>query len=392
MYDLIPQKDNGSWEPEYIPKKEKSFLSRKMAACMIAMSLVISSAVGFGGGYLAASLNQEPQPIAQAASASSALVNTALFGSTGLSVAQIAQMNEDTVVEITTETVQTNQMLRQVIQSGAGSGVIVSNDGYIATNNHVIENASKITVRLHNGQSYEANLVGTDAKTDIAVIKIKETNLKAATIGSSASLQVGEMAVAIGNPLGQLGGTVTDGIISALDRQITIDDTTMTLLQTNAAINPGNSGGGLFNAKGELIGIVNAKSSGEGIEGLGFAIPIDTAKEIIQQLTQYGYVKGRVDLGMSLVDISNIQMAWIYRVGAIGVYVQKVEDGSNAQKAGFQPGDRIIAVDGTEVYSSSTLKQKLDGYRVGDNVTFTVSRNGQTAQIRMQLAEYTPSK
>lgn len=392
MYDMIPQNNNESWKPNCNPKKETVFLSKKMAACLLAMCVLISSAVGFGGGYLAANLNEKTQNVTQTASASSALVNTALFTGSNLSVAQIAEMNRDTVVEITTETVQTNQMMRQVIQSGAGSGVIVSTDGYIATNHHVIENASKITVRLHNGESYEATLVGTDAKTDIAVIKIKENNLKAATIGSSANLQVGELAVAIGNPLGQLGGTVTDGIISALDRQITIDDTTMTLLQTNAAINPGNSGGGLFNGKGELIGIVNAKSSGEGVEGLGFAIPIDTAKEIIQQLTQYGYVKGRVDLGMSLVDVSNIQMAWIYRVGTPGLYVQNVEQGSNAQKAGFQSGDRIIAIDGTEVSSSSALKQKLDGYQVGDNVTFTISRNGQTAKLSMKLAEYTPSK
>lgn len=368
-------------------------LSKKMAAGLVVMCMMLSSVVGFGGGYLAANRDSDTQTVASASQVSSSgLVNTALFGGSSLSVAQIAEMNQDTVVEITTETVETNQMLRQVIQSGAGSGVIVSSDGYIATNHHVIENASKITVRLHNGESYEATLVGTDAKTDIAVIKIKESNLKAATIGSSADLQVGELAVAIGNPLGQLGGTVTDGIISALDRQITIDDTTMTLLQTNAAINPGNSGGGLFNGKGELIGIVNAKSSGEGVEGLGFAIPIDTAKDIIKQLTQYGYVKGRVDLGMSLVDVSNIQTAWIYRVGALGIYVQKVEQGSNAQKAGFQSGDRILAIDGAEVSSSSALKQKLDHYQVGDSVTFTISRNGQTASLRMNLAEYVPSK
>ena len=384
--------DYHSWQPEDNHKKGNSFLSKKMAACLVAVCLVTSSAVGFGGGYLAANLGEDTPAAVQTDTASSSMVtNTALFGTGDLSVAEIAEMNADTVVEITTETVETNQFMRQVIQSGAGSGVIVSSDGYIATNNHVIEDATRITVRLHNGESYEATLVGTDSKTDLAVIKIDETGLKAATIGSSADLKVGEMAVAIGNPLGQLGGTVTDGIISALDRQITIDDTTMTLLQTNAAINPGNSGGGLFNGQGELIGIVNAKSSGEGIEGLGFAIPIDTAKEIIQQLTQYGYVKGRVDLGMSLVDISNVQMAWIYRVGATGVYIQKVEEGSNAQKAGFQSGDRIVSVDGTEVASSSELRQKMDGYQVGDNVTFVVSRNGQNMRITMELAEYTPS-
>ena len=202
----------------------------------------------------------------------------------------------------------------------------------------MVDGANKISVRLKSGTTYSAALVGTDAKTDIAVVKIGASGLQPAVFGDSSKLQVGELAVAIGNPLGQLGGTVTDGIISALDREIDLGDVTMNLLQTNAAINPGNSGGGLFNGKGELIGIVNAKSSGSNIEGLGFAIPINDVKTVISDLMKYGYVQGRIDLGMSFINIPNAQTAMMYRVQQTGLYVQTVTDGSNAASAGFRSG------------------------------------------------------
>ena len=345
-------------------------------------------------------------------------------------VAAVAQASMPSVVAITTVSVQEipsffGYSSHQYKSASTGSGIIVGDNDdelLIATNNHVVDGATTLSVcfigddvanaetetvnagdngDLNVEDAVSAKIKGTDADNDLAVVAVKKSDIpedtlnqiKIAQIGSSDDLAVGQQVVAIGNALGY-GQSVTSGWISALNRTISTDEGTNStgLIQTDAAINPGNSGGGLFNGKGELIGIVNAKSSGEGVEGLGFAIPIDTAKEIIQQLTQYGYVKGRVDLGMSLVDVSNIQMAWIYRVGTPGLYVQNVEQGSNAQKAGFQSGDRIIAIDGTEVSSSSALKQKLDGYQVGDNVTFTISRNGQTAKLSMKLAEYTPSK
>jgi len=294
-------------------------------------------------------------------------------------------------VEITTESVQTNSIFQQYVTEGAGSGVIISSDGYIATNNHVVAGASKISVTLHNGTTYDAKLVGTDSKTDLAVIKVEATNLQPAVMGTSANLVVGETAIAVGNPLGSLGGTVTDGIISALSREIQIDDTTMTLLQTNAAINPGNSGGGLFNGKGELIGIVSAKSSGVGIEGLGFAIPIDTAKVIIDQLLSNGYVKGRVDTGLALLDISNVQTAFLYRVSRTGLYVQQVT-GTNAATAGFKSGDRIIAVNNEEVVNLSDFNRKIDPCKVGDSVKITIARGYYTYDLNLRLNEYVPSK
>ncbi|SCJ89167.1 S1C family serine protease [Neobittarella massiliensis] len=304
----------------------------------------------------------------------------------GGSTADIAATVSDSVVGITTESVQMGQRLQQYVSQGAGSGVIISADGYIVTNNHVIDGAQKITVTLKDGTEYAATLVGTDAETDLAVLKIDAKDLKPAVMGSSGDLQVGQFALAIGNPLGELGGTVTDGIISALDREVEIDGQTMTLLQTNAAINPGNSGGGLFDSSGSLIGIVNAKSSGTGIEGLGFAIPIDTARPVIEELINSGHVSGRIDTGLALLDISDAQTAMQYRVSQTGVYVQQVT-GANAQRAGIQAGDLILQVNGTDVATASEVNKVLSGSKVGDTVKLTIYRSGQTAEISYQLTE-----
>ncbi len=361
--------------------------NKKMGAILVAACMVISLIASTGSVYCMA----EPA-VANVIDAKIVEDLADVISPTttsGLTIAQVAAMVCDSVIEITTESVQTNAIFQQYVTEGAGSGVIVSADGYIVTNNHVVEGASKISIRLHNGTTYEAKLVGTDSKTDLAVVKIEATDLKPAVFGTSANLVVGETAIAVGNPLGSLGGTVTNGIISALSREIQVGDTTMTLLQTNAAINPGNSGGGLFNGKGELIGIVSAKSSGVGIEGLGFAIPIDTAKTIIEQLCSDGYVKGRIDTGLSLLDISNIQMAFIYRVGRTGLYVQQVT-GANAYSAGFKSGDRIVAVNDEEVFSISDFNRIIDPCKVGDLVKITVARGYGTKDIHLRLNEYVP--
>jgi serine protease Do len=268
--------------------------------------------------------------------------------------------------------------------------VIISQDGYIITNNHVIDGANKITVRLKNGTAYSASLIGTDSKTDVAVLKINGTGLTTAVFGDSGSIKVGDTAIAIGNPLGQLGGTVTEGIISALDRELVIDGKAMRLMQTDAAINPGNSGGGLFNGKGELIGIVVAKSSGSDVEGLGFAIPANTAKTVADELITYGYVKGRIDTGMTFIDLTTTQKALLYGVRQLGVYVKSVDSGSNAASAGFKSGDLITYVGDTKITGETVLTQALEQYDVGDTVKITVVRNGYTGQLSLKLAEYTP--
>lgn len=205
--------------------------------------------------------------------------------SENMSIPQVVELVADTVVEIITTNIVTDRFYGQYVTSGAGSGVIIREDGYIVTNHHVIDNARSITVRLTDGSEFSAYEVGSDVANDIAVIKINATGLTPAR-GSNKQLMVGQDVIAIGNPLGTLGGTVTNGIISALDRKIKVDGYEMTLMQTNAAINPGNSGGGLFNMSGELIGIVNAKQSDTGIEGLGFAIPIGVVNESLEKITK----------------------------------------------------------------------------------------------------------
>lgn len=299
---------------------------------------------------------------------------------------QVANLVKDSVVEITTEQVVNGHSFYQYVQSGAGSGVIIAKEGHVITNNHVINGASKITVRLTNGNEYEAKLIGTDASTDIAILKINpDEELTVATLGTSAKLSVAEEVIVIGNPLGELGGTVTNGIVSALAREINIDGEKMTLIQTNAAVNPGNSGGGMFNLYGELVGIVNAKSSGSDVEGLGFAIPIDTAYDIVLQLMDYGYVRGRVDHGLELIDIGDLFTAASYRVSTLGVYVYESKYSEDIKK-----GDRIVSFNGKEVSTSAGVKEALYGCAVGDTVKITVVRGGRFVDAELTLREYIP--
>ena len=250
---------------------------------------------------------------------------------------------------------------------------------------------STIKVKLTDGTEYTASLIGTDSDSDVAVIKVDATNLPFALIGDSDELKVGQEVVAVGNPLGEFGGSVTNGIVSGLSRDVNISGTEMNLIQTNAAVNPGNSGGGLFNLYGELIGIVNAKSSstssGTSVEGIGFAIPIDTAINVATELTNYGYVRGRVMLGINIIDINNSWDAMRYGVNSLGVYVSSSEFEEND----LQSGDRIVAVDDIEVEYSTDVKAAIKGHEVGDVITVKVVRNGKYVDVKVTLHEYVPS-
>ena len=298
----------------------------------------------------------------------------------------------DTVVEITIETQSTLYGYYTYTAEGNGSGVIISSDGYIVTNNHVISGATKIEVTLRDGTKHEAKLIGKDSKTDVAIIKIEAENLKAAIIGDSSALIVGEIAIAIGNPLGQLGGTVTDGIISALEREIKLEGSTMNLIQTNAAINPGNSGGGLFNANGELVGIVVAKSSGVDVEGLGFAIPVNDVKSVINDLLEHGYATNRAFLGVSLRDVSYSTNDGFYSMFfqqiSYGAAVDSVIEGSPADKAGIKKDDIIVSFNNEVVSTSSDVTSKVSNCSVGDKVTIGLIRNNRTLSVEVTLAEY----
>lgn len=380
------------------PAKQKSLGTGKLIV-IFAIVAVIAILVGGVGGYFAASMkiSNADTGVPTVPSGSNVVMyesegngSTSPVLDSGSTIADISQKVAPSVVEITTEVAQSGGFMSQYITEGAGSGVIVSQDGYIVTNNHVIDGAKKITVILNNGDSYEAALVGTDTLTDIAVIKINATGLTPAVYGSSDALKVGDFALAVGNPLGELGGTVTNGIISALEREVVIESVTMTLLQTNAAINPGNSGGGLFNASGELIGIVNAKAAGEDIEGLGFAIPIDIAKPVIEDIISYGYVTGRVQAGIQILDVLDYSTAFQYRVSKLGPYVYSVSEGSDAERAGIKSGDLVTEINGTLVYESAEIVSIFADCEIGDTVTVKVERDGQTLELRMTFTEQKP--
>ena len=375
------------------PKKEKKGIrpAAVIAICVI-LSLCLGIAGGLGGNYLYGIINPS-----SANGGNVVMYKTiALKDQSGddvtepLTVGEIADATKDSVVEITTEGVTTGNFMMQYVTEGAGSGVILSQDGYIVTNNHVISDATSISVRTTDGTSYQAKIVGSDEKTDLAVLKIDAENLSFATFGDFGTCKVGDTVVAIGNPLGQLGGTVTDGIISALDREITIDGNIMTLIQTNTAINPGNSGGGLFNTSGQLIGIVNAKSAGEDVEGLGFAIPISIAQPVIEDLIEHGYVTGRIETGIEVIEISDFQTAMYYRVNTAGLYVYSVENDSKAADAGFKPGDLIKSVDGQEIETQEDYDKIIDSHTVGDTLEVVVERAGSEHTLTLELTEYTP--
>lgn len=312
---------------------------------------------------------------------------------TPLTTVEIANNVGPAVVGISTTT-QYRSFFGEIFeQTGSGSGIIISQDGYIVTNNHVIENARSVSVILNTGVEYSATLVGSDAKTDLAVLKIAATDLPAATLGDSSLCQAGELAVAIGNPLGQeLAGTVTVGVISAVNRSIQISDdgATMSLLQTDAAINPGNSGGALVNSYGEVIGINSMKFSGENLEGIGFAIPINDAKPVISDLISAGYVKGRPLIGISVRQISS-EVAAINDLPA-GLNVVEVARGGAAEKAGIKKGDVIVAVDGKLVDTQKEINEIRDTHQAGDTIKIEVSRDGESIVFDVVLQEDTTSR
>ncbi len=279
--------------------------------------------------------------------------------------------------------------------TSTGTGIVMTEDGYVITNAHVIydENyglASSVSVMLVDETEYEANIIGYDSDSDIAVLKIKAENLVAAEFGKSEDLQVGELVIAIGNPLGfELFGSVTSGIVSALNRDISINEKQMTLIQTDAAINSGNSGGPLVNSYGQVIGINSAKMSSSygaaSVEGLGFAIPITEAKVIIDDLINYGYVTGKPQIGITGEDITE-SMASYYQV-PVGVYVRFMDPEGAASKAGIQIGDIIVAIQGEPVTTTDELNKIKGEYKAGDTVTLTVSRNNQNIDINVTLQE-----
>lgn len=367
--------------PEFRPKKYVPVRNKIITTVGI---ILLSGVVGFGAGYAGSHLSNNANVTIQQQT------NKSNFGTVQVSdVSDIVEKCKDSVVEITTESASSgNSIFGQYVSQGAGSGVIISKDGYIVTNNHVVSGATSLKVTTTDGTEYDASVVGKDPQTDLAVIKVDANNLQAATLGDSDILQVGDPAIAIGNPLGELGGTVTTGIISATDRQITIDDETMTLLQTDAAINPGNSGGGLFNADGNLIGIVNAKESSTGIEGLGFAIPITPAQDIITELMQNGSVTSRPALNVSLYDYTSNNQGQ-YSKYEDGCYIVQIVKNGAADKAGLKQNDRILSFDSEQIQSTSDVKNVIKKHKIGDTIKMVVERDSKKITVEITLQAQT---
>ncbi|MBQ9924745.1 MAG: trypsin-like peptidase domain-containing protein, partial [Clostridia bacterium] len=265
-----------------------------------------------------------------------------------------------------------------------GTGIIMSEDGYIITNHHVIDGATAVYVAI-NGEEYQAAIVGSEAKSDIAVLKIEASGLQAAEFGSSAELVTGDSAIVIGNPLGlEFADTMTIGYVSATERVVQISEYIMTLIQVDAAVNPGNSGGPLINSQGQVVGVVNAKISQDAVEGIGFAIPIDTAMTIAQDLIDHGYVTNRPMLGITVQSISEQQAA--YYGYEPGITVTEVSPGSCAEQGGMKVGDKILAFNGVEVSNATELNFEKDKCNVGDTVTITIERDGQQMDLTIVLS------
>jgi len=378
------------------PKKKSK---KKFGTFALVTAIVLTMLVSvFGTSFVALKFyehslkNQSQTPLVDKVQGTTAKAITANSNREKLEIPDIAEKVGPAVVGIINKATSRNYFYYaqpETIEQGSGSGIIISSDGYIITNYHVIEGAEEITVILNTGKEYSAVLKGGDARTDLALLKIEATELPFATLGDSTALRVGDLAVAIGNPLGQeLAGTVTVGYISALNRSITIDNKTLTLIQTDAAINPGNSGGALVNAYGEVIGINTAKISSNQLEGLGFAIPTAEARPIIEDLMSAGYVKGRPVIGISGQAITS-QQAKAYGL-VEGVYVYSISSSSPAYMSGLKIGDIIIEIEGQQVKTVDEINTIKNKYKPNDVINITVWRNGTTMSVKLVLGEETP--
>ena len=385
-----PEYQNGPQQPvqEMKPVK-KNRVGMKLTALALCCAL-LGGAVGGGivwgvsnsGEEDSTTINVSDRTVSQVA------VNK-VDGQTEMSDAEVYAANVNSVVSINvTGTSGTNWFGQPVQTASAGSGFILTSDGYIVTNYHVVGDAQTIQVTLYSGDTYDAQYVGGDEDYDIAVIKIEATGLQAVTLGNSEELNVGDHVLAIGNPLGELTFSMSGGMVSSVNRTINVDGTPFNMIQTDTSINPGNSGGPLLNSYGEVVGIVSAKysstgSNGETAEGLGFAIPINDVSSMIQDIMTNGYVSNRAYLGATIGTL-NASMAQQYRYDITeGAFVYSVEDGGPADQAGLQLGDVITAIDDTEITSLDDLTAARKSYTAGDTCTLTVYRQGETITLQL---------
>lgn len=401
-YQQPYQQQQQPYHQQPVPKAQKKEKKRSRVGGVIAACLVCAILAGLGSGIITSNVvssryEQSSSAMQEAlqsqidalkSSGSSTVSASPIASTTGLSAAQVYQQNVNAVVYIESQTV-VNYYGREAEATSSGSGFIISSDGYVLTNYHVVENTKKLTVKTYSGDSYDATLVGYDASSDVAVLKINGTDLPCVKIGDSDSVNVGDQVVAIGNPLGELTSTLTGGYVSAKGRTITTENTLTNMIQTDAAINSGNSGGPLFNMNGEVIGITSAKysgssSSGASIEGIGFAIPINEVMDMVDDLKTYGYVTGQAYLG---VEVQNIDSSLAKYGLPAGVYVNSITSGSCSEKAGIQQGDIITALNGTAITSYDDLAAALKTFGAGDTTTITIYRKGVEKTLTITFDE-----
>ena len=341
-----------------------------------------------GGGVVHFAENQPGQTSVNVSSrpATHVSVNT-VDGKTAMTDAEVYAAGVNSVVSINvTGTSGTNFFGQPVRTASAGSGFVLTKDGYIVTNYHVVKDGETVKVTMYNGDEYEAKYVGGDEDYDIAVIKVEAADLQPVTLGDSGSLNVGDHVLAIGNPLGELTFSMSGGMVSCVNRAINVDGTPFNMIQTDASINPGNSGGPLFNQYGEVVGIVSAKYSSTGnesVEGLGFAIPINDVLAMIQDIMTNGYVTNKPYLGVTAGTMTE-QMAAQYRYDVTsGVFIYSVEEDGAAAKAGLKMGDVIVKVDDTDITSMEDLTVAKKQYSAGDTCTLTIYREGQETTVEL---------
>ena len=403
--DTVPEQEYGyqvpasmpdfSAEQHYHPKSKKKKQTRRLIAVALICSL-LGGLVGAGGVLLGSQLlsKEEPQEanvqtsvMIEGLRANSVIQTVTVDTSEELTAAQVYAANVNSTVGITTS-ITTNYWGYQTTSAASGSGFIISDDGYILTNYHVVEDSTSISVSCYDGSVYEATLIGYDESNDIAVLKVEAEGLVPVILGDSDNLNVGDPVVAIGNPLGELTFSLTSGAISARDREVTFSNSvTMDLIQTDCAINSGNSGGALFNLYGEVIGITNAKYSSSGseasIDNIGFAIPINTVMPIVESIIEKGYIS-KPYIGVTVANVSTESKMYGLPSGAA---VYAVTEGGPAEEAGVQYGDIITHVNGTEISSSDDLKDHINDCVAGDQLKLTVYRQGQTLELTVTVAE-----
>ena len=408
-YSYQPPQQDPAWQypPQYTPpkspkvKKQHKGLGKKLLAAALAVVLVAGScgitALLVNNHWenrtqqMNAAFNKKISELQQQINSGTTQVpipGNAVASGDLMSPSQVYAANVDSVVAISS-TVQSSSIYGVTEGTATGSGFILTEDGYVVTNHHVVAGATSVSVITHDSKEYPATIVGTEDANDIAVLKIEATGLPAVTVGSSDNLIIGDMVVAIGNPLGELTSTQTVGYVSGKDRDVTTDGSIMSMIQTDAAINSGNSGGPLFNMYGEVVGVTTAKYSGTSgsgatIEGIGFAIPIDDVKGMISDLIDYGYVTGAyMGITVSNTDEESASMFGL----PIGAYVMSVEKGGSADRAGIQPKDIIINLGGQEVKGITTLTRALRSFKAGDTTTVTIIRSGGQMELEITLDE-----